>query len=117
MIEISEAAGRLIDDAWRRGRILIIAAPWREYVFPPTFVALWRHADDEATLADHVRLASAGAIYLRRDLLGQVRRRRLRLERHSFAGIWPGIAVHELPPRLGPERWQPSQTAGGRSGA
>ena len=55
LIEISESAGRLITHAWRRGRILIIAAPWREYVFPPTFVALWRRAEDEA-LADHLRL-------------------------------------------------------------
>jgi hypothetical protein len=96
MIEISEPAGRFIRDAWRRGRVLVLSAPWREYAWQSALVALWRDAHDDALLVDHVRVDAGEAIYLRTDLVPMLRAHRYRLDLHSIAGLWPGIRVHAL---------------------
>jgi hypothetical protein len=98
MLEISEPARRLIGEAWRRGHVLVLSAPWRDYEWHAALVASWRRADDDL-LADHVRVGVGEWIYLRSDLLPIVRRRRLRLERHSLAGLWAGIRVRDLDPQ------------------
>jgi hypothetical protein len=98
MLEISEPARRLIGEAWRRGRVLVVSAPWRDYRWPASPVALWRNAGDDL-LADHVRVEAGEWIYLRADLVPLLRTRRYRLDLHSIAGLWPGISVRDLDPQ------------------
>ena len=94
--EISEPARQLIRHAWRRGRVLVVSAPWREYGWTGALFARWRHLDDGPDLAGCIRVGDG--VYLRSDLVPDLRRRRIRLEHHSILGLWPGIAVRDLDP-------------------
>lgn len=98
MLEISEPARRLIRDAWRRGQVLVVSAPWRDYVWTGSLCAAWRRLGDEAALSGCTRVGDGDWVYLRSDLLPELRRRRLRLEWHSVLGLWRGIAVRDLDP-------------------
>jgi hypothetical protein len=99
MIEISHSARQLIREAWRRGQVLVVSAPWREYGWNRLLTAGWRAIGDERELAGCIRVGDGEWVYVRSDLLPHLRRRPLRLERHSILGLWPGIAVRELEPR------------------
>lgn len=98
MLEITEPARQLIRSAFRRGRVLVIEAPWRGYAGTVALVARWIGAADDRGLADHVRVGDGDWVYLRADLTQIVRRERIVLERHSILGLWPGIAVRTLEP-------------------
>lgn len=95
MLEITDPARRFIGDAWRRGRVLVISAPWRDYRWRTAMVALWRDAREDL-LVDHVRVQADAEIYLRSDLVPLLRSHRYRLEVHSIAGLWPGIRIRPL---------------------
>ena len=96
-LEITDPARRLIHDAWRRGRVLVLTAPWPDYECAAPLVGLWRRATDHRALDGFVR-AGDGAVYVASSVLPRLRMRRLRLERHSLMGLWPGVAVRELEP-------------------
>jgi hypothetical protein len=98
MLEITDPARQLIRSAFRRGRVLVIEAPWRGYAGTISLVARWIGAADDRELTDHVRIGDGDWIYLRSDLTPLVRRERIVLERHSILGLWPGIAVRTLEP-------------------
>lgn len=98
MLEITDPARQLIRSAFRRGRVLVIGAPWRGYAGTVALVARWIGAGDDRGLADHVRVGDGDWVYLRSDLTQLVRRQRIVLERHSILGLWPGIAVRTLEP-------------------
>ncbi len=98
MLEITEPARQLIRHAWRRGEVLVVTAPWREYGWTGALVAAWRRLEDEVGLAGCIRVGDGEWVYLRADLLPIVRERRVRLERHSIFGLWKGIAVRDLEP-------------------
>lgn len=95
-LEITDQAGRLIHDAWRGGRVLVLTAPWQDYDCAAPLVGLWRRATDHGALDGFIRAGDGGAVYVASRLLPRLRARRLRLERHSVMGLWPGIAVREL---------------------
>lgn len=103
MLEISEPARRLIGDAWRRGRVLVLGAPWTDYRWHGAVTATWRRMTDDL-LADHVRIGDGEGtgMLLRSDLVGEVTRRHFRLEEHSIVGLWRGIVVRELGPAPAP---------------
>ncbi len=98
MLEITDPARQLIRQAWRRGHVLVVSAPWREYGWTGALVAAWRRIGDEVGLAGCIRVGDGEWVYLRSDLLPIVRERRVRLELHSILGIWKGIAVRDLEP-------------------
>lgn len=98
MFEITDPARQLIREAWRRGHVLVVSAPWREYGWTGSLVAAWRRLGDDVGLAGCIRVGDGEWVYLRSDLLPVVRDRRLRLELHSVLGFWKGIAVRELAP-------------------
>ena len=98
MLEITDPARQLIRSAFRRGRVLVIEAPWRGYAGTVALVARWIGAGDDHELADHVRVGDGDWIYLRSDLTHLVHRQRVVLERHSILGLWPGIAVRTTEP-------------------
>lgn len=111
MILITDAASRFIHDAWRRGRVLVIGAPWRQYRWNVLLVATWRRVDDERIHEDHVRLDGTNGLYVRADLVPHIRRRRLVLDHHSVAGLWPGITIRELEPAtLSPSTVSPARS-------
>jgi hypothetical protein len=98
MLEITDPARQLIRSAFRRGRVLVIEAPWRGYAGTVALFARWIGAGDHRALAEHVRVGDGDWIYLRSDLTPLVHRQRIVLERHSILGLWPGIAVRALEP-------------------
>ncbi|HEX2883794.1 MAG TPA: hypothetical protein VHQ42_04400 [Candidatus Limnocylindria bacterium] len=98
MLEITEPARQLIREAWRRGHVLVVSAPWSEYGWSGALVAAWRSIGDEVGLAGCIRVGDGDWVYLRSDLLPVIRRRRVRLELHSILGFWKGIAVRDLEP-------------------
>lgn len=97
-LEITDPARRLIHDAWRSGRVLVLTAPWPDYACAAPLVGLWRRAADDEALAGLIRAGDGGGVYLAPGLLPRLRARRVRLERHTLMGFWPGIAVRELGP-------------------
>lgn len=98
MLEITEPARRVIRDAWRRGRVLVLEAPWRDYRPAIGLIGHWRDIDDDRALAGHMRVGDGEFVWLRPELLPVVRNRRIRIEPHSILGLWPGIAVRDLDP-------------------
>jgi hypothetical protein len=98
VLEITDPARQLIRQAWRRGHVLVVSAPWREYGWTGALVAAWRRLGDEVGLAGCIRVGDTEWVYLRSDLLPIVRERHIRLEPHSILGLWKGIAVRELDP-------------------
>ena len=102
MLEITDPARQLIRSAFRRGRVLVIEAPWQGYAGTVALVARWIGAGDDRELGEHVRVGDVDWIYLRSDLTQIVSRQRVVLERHSILGLWPGIAVRTLEPILIP---------------
>lgn len=98
MLEISDPARSTMRDALRRGQVLVLEAPWGQYRPAIGLVGTWRQADDARGLGGYVRVGYGEYLWIRPELLPVLRRRRLRLERHTVLGLWPGIAVRDLDP-------------------
>ncbi|MGH2455098.1 MAG: hypothetical protein ACRDHD_02385 [Candidatus Limnocylindria bacterium] len=105
---MTDAARRLIREAWRAGRILALHHPWAGY--PSSLagvVGRWHDAGDPRGLADHVavsEMSGAVPVYVPAELLPLLRAQPVQLAAHSILGLWRGIAVRPLEPVRVPAR-------------
>ena len=79
MIELTDAARRLISDAWRHGRVLALHRPWSDLGFEvEAITGHW--TDAETAVADGclavTEPGTPGPVYVPADLLPALRRRR-----------------------------------------
>lgn len=95
MLEVTDPARRLIDAAWRKGRVLALDAPWDSVPSLASTETSWRDASDRLGLAGHIAVSDrigAVPIYVASDLIPVLRRGLTLVQRRAF-GIWPEIAV------------------------
>jgi hypothetical protein len=95
MLEITRPARRMIDEAWREGRVLAMHLGWAGRPSVDDTELTWLDATDTGALARLVPVSDrlgAPPIYVARDLVPLLRLG-LTLTHRRLFGIWPRITV------------------------
>jgi hypothetical protein len=95
MLEITKPARRMIDQAWRDGRVLVMQLGWAGYPRVDDTELTWLDAADVGALARLVPVSDrpgAPPIYVARDLIPLLRRG-LTLTHRRLFGVLPRMMV------------------------